>query len=505
MSIIKSINIEQFRELPIGEYVLGKRITIITGQNATGKSTLLGMLGQPFGVNEKDIWGKPLRSKFSEIFKFSQTYDKPTNHKYYINTFDKLHSDGLNVQVASYSRGEDSLRFVTGKKRESGDGNIDIPVIYLGLKRVFPLGETSSPKISEHRLTIEETNFFTEYHKKILIETNNDITPQSFVSKKEKDTIGIATNKYDSNSISAGQDNVGKILGSIISIQRYRTSSAAQYKGAILLIDEVDVTLHSASQRKLAEFLLKMSRLYNIQIAVTTHSLDFISALIEFHTQERNDLAIWHLYAPYGKLQCKFNPSLQEIKRSISLLAGENYSIPRINVFAEDEEAVLFLKSLIPSKIKQRINLIPLKTGFNNIRNTCKVIDKYFPSIWVLDGDQSKSDKDPKSIIITPGNNSVEKCMCVYLRELDVDDEFWHTDSSYTKQHFCSNAPDSDSNREGFKNWFNNERRHWGRGMSRLYSRWAKENKEEIQTFISNFITSFNYAAKRLNLPLIDK
>lgn len=505
MPVIKSIKVEQFRNLPKEEYILGKRVTVITGQNATGKSTLLGMLAQPFGVDDKDIWDKSLRAKFSEIFKISPQYDKAGEHIYFINTFKKLHSDGCEVQVKTYKR-DNAIRFVTGKKREKGDGNIDIPVIYLGLKRVFPLGETTACNITAHNLTDEEKTFFVEHHKKILIETCNNMTPQNIESKKEKDSLGIETGKYDSYVISAGQDNIGKILGSVISLIRYKNDHQANYQGALLLIDEADVTLHVASQKNLAGFLIDMSRQHDIQIMLTTHSLDLVSSLKNYHSSNRDDIKIWHLFAPFGDLIFQQDPTLEDIESSITLLQTNPKTIPKVNVYTEDEEGVLFLKKLLPKKLRDRVELVSMKTSFTIIRTICCHFDKYAPSIWVLDGDQPKKHNDPQVLIIMPGGASIEKCMCDYLDSLEESDEFWKAGKpTYIKQHFIKSRPQGKYDRKIYKIWFNEEKSNWGRGMAKLYKRWSIDHKPEIDQFIDDFVVAFNITAKRLGVPTIEK
>lgn len=91
--ILENIEVESFRNLPATTYPLGKRITVIGGHNGTGKSTLLGLIAQPFGMAIKDIWGYSLSAKFETKFKLSMQYDKyeaGNRYKYYINTLYRL-------------------------------------------------------------------------------------------------------------------------------------------------------------------------------------------------------------------------------------------------------------------------------------------------------------------------------------------------------------------------------------------------------------------------------
>lgn len=53
--IIRSVEIEKFRAFENASFTLGKRITAISGRNATQKTTVLGMIGQPFTILRKII------------------------------------------------------------------------------------------------------------------------------------------------------------------------------------------------------------------------------------------------------------------------------------------------------------------------------------------------------------------------------------------------------------------------------------------------------------------
>ena len=75
--IIKSVEIEKFRAFEDASFDLGKRITAISGRNATQKTTVLGMIGQPFTISSKEhpmygcktIDGYNFRSQFKDKLK----------------------------------------------------------------------------------------------------------------------------------------------------------------------------------------------------------------------------------------------------------------------------------------------------------------------------------------------------------------------------------------------------------------------------------------------------
>ena len=81
----------------------------------------------------------------------------------------------------------------------------------------------------------------------------------------------------DSNTISAGEDNLSIILTAVISLKYYYESiSPSKEVESVLLIDELDATLHPAFQIKLLNLFREMSEKYKIQVVFTTHSICFL-------------------------------------------------------------------------------------------------------------------------------------------------------------------------------------------------------------------------------------
>jgi AAA15 family ATPase/GTPase len=87
--LIQRIEIEKFRSFKDASFDLGQRITAIAGRNATQKTTVLGMIGQPFTISKgspmygcKTIDGYNFRSQFEEKFKISHTHDTIGDHRW---------------------------------------------------------------------------------------------------------------------------------------------------------------------------------------------------------------------------------------------------------------------------------------------------------------------------------------------------------------------------------------------------------------------------------------
>ncbi|MBQ8698922.1 MAG: hypothetical protein IJ521_07980, partial [Schwartzia sp.] len=101
----------------------------------------------------KTIAGAHFESKFSNVFRMSPIYDNPENKKYTYDIHLTVDDDTLILPVSSERRGDqkkNNIRFVAGSTRHSGDGNFPHPVIYLGLKRLYPLADSEKFSVNPY-------------------------------------------------------------------------------------------------------------------------------------------------------------------------------------------------------------------------------------------------------------------------------------------------------------------------------------------------------------------
>ena len=332
------------------EVKFGKHLTVISGQNSTGKSTILGLVGQIFEYKgkEKTKNNSKFAAKYSEIFRFCPTHDKNNIHEYEATLKD---NDGQKVIKEAKSR------FVSGEGKQgrfridvsdryvAGEGAIDFPVIYLGLKRLFPLAQEreDSIRIKELRLTGTERTFYNKYAKDILILLDREITPQD-IKSPNKEFLAMKTSKYSNLGNSAGQDNLGQILTAIMSFKELKDKLGENYKGGILLVDEVDATLYAGSQINLMKRLYKFSNDYNLQIIFTTHSLEILELLKE---KGDWDTEINFFEVLDNKVKTTLNPSLLEIRDNILVQTKRHKKIEKLQVLCEDEVTEIWCKNLL--------------------------------------------------------------------------------------------------------------------------------------------------------------
>ena len=104
---------------------------------------------------------------------------------------------------------------------------------------------------------------------------------------------------------------------------------------------------------------------------------------------------------------------------------------------------------------------------------------------FILDGDArvNHSKRSTPRTAILPGQYKPEKVLFDFIFLLDDNDEFWDIDNNFTHQTCFGNFSD-----KNHKRWFNDEsnQRYFGKGNSRLFNRWKKDNKEAVDQFTSD-------------------
>lgn len=512
--ILKHIHIEKFRKLQNIEFDFGSKVTAIVGQNGTMKTTILGLIGNSFSLkgseketfsNIKTIDNYLFESKFMDKFKISLDYEQAGNHTWSIEVPPEIHEDQQLTYISINRKEKDrseKIRFWTTKGRKSGDGFIQCPVIYLSLARLSPIGETKSLKTTSNILLPEELDLFKEYYSKILL-LSEDLNDVDLLKGTGKTTLGAKNSSYDSLTISAGQDNVGKILMAIFSFKRAKDALGNKYKGGILLIDEIDATLFPAAQEKLVECLFKFSRDYKIQIIFTTHSHNIIKTLKQ--CKYKKDSKLIYLKNVGDNVIINEDASLEAIDADLQVRVLPSKNLEKMKVYTEDNEAMIFLKRLLERKVNSQLltYMDGITLGCKNYKDLIrKSVPEFKNSIIVLDGDETSTSKN---LVILPGNNqSPEQLIYSYLKSLDPQHLFWDNSlGGYNSQVCFKDYPNPPRNRDEYKVWFKSQEQYWGKGCAKLFNQWKKDNPAQVSEFISDFKKAYNLLAKQKKLPPI--
>ena len=354
-------NIEYFRNFKEVSFELGKKITVISGQNGVGKSNLLSLIASGSGVNKKSVLGSNFQPEFYDFFNVDKDEDFE-NYKLYLTYAE---DDGRTALTKRLSFKDDTktgrgIRIIprttnvniedcTLKQAEEkakmeynvgGAARVRIPTIYLSLSRLYPLGERKDTvKITE----IRKTNPF--YQKKADEKYKywyntvipNSIKNEAVLSKVEKNTCSRASLHMDINntptlSQSIGQDNLGNIISALVDI--YMLSLDDDYKGALLCIDEIDVSLHPDTQIRLLDLFNQLSEELSIQFVVSTHSLTILKEVLKKEKRNSTDFKVVYLKTPSA-------PYVTD-RKSYELLKADmfgslSFQRPKVKVYFEDE------------------------------------------------------------------------------------------------------------------------------------------------------------------------
>ena len=549
--LIEKIEIKKFRNIIEQEFELGKVITLLVGQNGVGKSSILGLLGQPFGfyggekwgasqkkekekyssLSYKDIYGISFETVFSEIFRLSKKYDHPDYNiitmkveentsnpvnKYYFSL--KFINDSLgkkSISCYTKDRGENNntLRFAIseyGKSSSLNYGTLIYPVKYLGLNRTFPITDLNNEKIEDINFSDDEKLFFQESKNYISL-SEEKYNEQILKSGKTVKTI-ISTDRYDYEGMSLGQDNISKIITIIISFKRLKNILKENYKGGILLIDEIEATLFPKAQENLINFLYKECKKLKIQVIATTHSLSLVEYVYKKHEDLKNVNCIF-LKKRDNMVVINNANTFDDIKYELTLFEEKKIENKKIKIFLEDDEAKIFLKNLISRDNLKGFQIESLKLDANNYINLYQhKFNEIQQSLIILDGDMNDvnkfkalNKKIPKNFIFLPGKCNPEQMVYYYLKSLTDNSEFW--ERNYTKQKFTNDyrddveqKKDSEKERVLLKKWFNKRKTNWGKNCSKFFKFWKKDNEEEYNKFKEDFENAKIFLEKKSKL-----
>lgn len=515
---ITKINIEKFRWFSKVHFSLWWQLTVIVWQNGTQKTTLLWMLSQPFAITDKNnkMYGqKPLswwnfKSDFSEKFKLSDEFDKPWFHKWSLEFDDSINNKGeTQFSVISILRKqwEKAIRF--WKESNTWKGNpdktkwawyIQMPVIFLSLKRVIPIWEETDLKEDTTLvLSEEEKQLFNEWHSRILILTREYDSIDTITSLKSsnKNTVWINTHYYDWKWNSAWQDNISKILLSILSFKRLKETCWDDYKGWLLVIDEIDATLYPAAQVKLLEYLCKWASKYDIQVIFTTHSMTILEAVDKLlQTRRSEDIKMINLKKEDQKILVYEQSNYGDIRQCLALDFGvintsKSKNHKRIFIYTEDREAMIFAKFLLWKRWHKDFYFPDVKLWCENYRNLAdnKVPEFLYPnSIIILDGDATHSNRY-KNFLRLPWDNSPEKIFAEFLYWKLDSDWIWEKLWTHFSHQYCFrdySYQDIVRDRDKAKRWFNNNFSD-KKTYTSLFREWTKTNREIIDDFQRSF------------------
>ena len=452
---LKKLVIEKFRALNNVEVEFGDHITVVCGKNGTSKSSILGVAAQIFSFEKnyakdevlsfRQIAGGSFKSQYGEHFRISEKFDIPGSMTVNIELHDGYTDQAATARLELMKRGKSPRPVVRNNSSATGNTsrNFTHPVIFLSLKRLFP--------IAARNYEISDFEYLKKHKQEFIGLTNELLNRSSSDATGTDGTISSAVahgDNYDHESVSAGEDNAGQIIMALMSFRKLK-DEYPDYNGGLLLIDEADAGLFPTAQVNLLKMLDRECRSLDLQVVMTSHSPVLIEHAFDQSRKFRKRYKTVYLSNTYGDVQVMQDWSWAQISadintKTISTVSGA--SLPSVNVYFEDKEAADFFAALMSRQPLKKFTT-PMPGITLGCSNYLQLIQKGIPdfserSIVCLDADQAPQIKGKKlkTVVLLPGALPPDQLIFEHLYNLPAGHEFWKNDLLFSRDVFTNSA-----------------------------------------------------------------
>lgn len=528
--IIEKVCIENFRAFHNVSVNLGQRLTVVAGRNGTQKTTLLGILSQPFSLSQgslkgqKTIDGYDFKSQFKEKFKVSEK-DIDQEYRWILSVNPDVYESGRYAvkSLKRKCRTKTTIRFWSDMPHTKGNGYIQVPVYYLSLKRVAPIGESKKTEDMAIELSSYEKRYCIENYRSILSAIQTSHNGESFSLKKDTSGLvyaGVDDEYHDVFTNSAGENNILKIIFAVLSFDRLKRNFQKEYKGGMLLIDEIESTLFERAQIELINFLNKESKRLGLQVIFTSHSQIVISRIYELmKSQGENDKSLYSivwLNPVYNDVTEMYDIGAFNVLNNgdyYRCLSSVNLKLPdlqkKVKLYCEDKLATEFIDFILKNKMKfdrvPNIEFNEFNLGWKNyIQLVRKNIDEFIRNIVLLDhdveGSMSNEDRNTvenyKNIIFSP--ITVERDIFLYLYNRKNFEKFLKLNivPDYYSYEICFAGSYSRGveflKTIDYKNWYTKLSKMLQDDIVKVFGLWCDDNADAVNKFALDFVVSYN-------------
>lgn len=453
--MVKRLNINRYKKLNVIAIEFDCGVNAISGTNGTCKTTLLHMISNAYkAISRKDHQFKDpealrminslnaqVNTKIEKLAKGDRQYNNPAPGYKEGSLFEVEYLDGSRLSFRKHNSAVNNRYAIKPYyKKGSHDRLPAKPVIYLGLARLIPWGEYQDDgalKNSSFILPEDAQSELSDLYARITGIHASSFQAQSLRDIKKRQEFSTDIEGVDSNTVSSGEENVLILLTALLSLKRYYEaldeSSQSETVCSLLLVDELDATLHPSFQYALLQLLIEYSTLFHIQIVFTTHSIFMLKQMFK---EKQN---VIYLYDGAGVVSKMDNPDIEKIEMYLTNRSrADLFSEKKIPVFTEDEEARCLIRLLISHLCKQA-------DGFNHLNRHIHLIDgnlggdvisslfkdsqlrqSAIASFAILDGDKP-SNLSNNTIALPGDGSSPEWLLFDYAIKLSTDgnNPFW--------------------------------------------------------------------------------
>jgi ABC-type lipoprotein export system ATPase subunit len=376
-------------------------LTAIFGVNGSGKSSILYAL----------LCLYRREKKADQNFKFSQFFIHTPHSKYEGSSLELLHSYPQGKEEYS----EIKRNYYKDSRWNPRYNNRPIrPIYFIGINSCVPEIEKFKSQSLVHFQTKNLTDQSSDEIRKIasfILNTEYVELNAHKVTKSHKTLVGVQRNdvSYSSLAMGSGEQRLFNILQVVSKAEKY----------ALIVIDEIDLTLHTEALNRLIDWLQKSAIEKTLQIVFSSHRENLA---------ERTDINIRHIYQNEHKTICLEYTHPDSLRR----LTGKQTAL--FEIYVEDELAELIVSRILEQKNIRRFCAIIKYGSINNAFTLLAGLklkgENTKDKLVILDGDLYRTSEEQKIQIkkhltgTEPSNEEkiVDSLNCI--RQFVIEEEY---------------------------------------------------------------------------------
>lgn len=358
-------------------------VTAIVGENGAGKSTVLKVAASTY---EKTGDG----GYFPSDFFLDTHWDTLTG-------IELGYQIKLGDQTPTFKIRKPSRRWSFPEKRYPRD------VFWFDVARTLPLDATAGyarvARLAAGEISTEALSDEFRTHLSYILGREYQSARFAAPDVNEKRTVGLLQREFGEISQfhqGAGEDTSLDLMRALQQVPNH----------SLVIIDEVEASLHPRAQRRLINFLITLSRLRRVQVILSTHS----PYVLEELPPEARVLL----------LPTEDGPSIvYGASPEFALTKLDEIVHPEAFVYVEDRSAAVWVREIIARHPDGPALMSRIKVSAVGPANVVTIMGRLAaegklpqPGIGVLDGDQA----DSPGCVKLPGNDAPERVIFLGLR-----------------------------------------------------------------------------------------
>lgn len=296
------------------------------------------------------------------------------------------------------TRREHSVRRTAVTWRGNPDRRVR-PVRYLDLRRTQPIAaRVGYSRLAKSNIREASSELFDEIRLKrfsTVIGKQFDSAKYALTTVDQRRKVPVVSHggrDYSAFHQGAGENAVADLV------------ALEMPRNGLVLIDEIETSLHPRAQRRLIRDLAEVCRTQEVQIIVTTHSPYILDEL----PAEARVL----VFNSAGGKQI-----VSGVTSDFALTKMDEENHPEVEVYVEDHEAKILLEEILykhRSELFDRVSIVPFGAASVGKALGQMVVGNRFPrpTLVILDGDQ---DQAPGCLLL-PGGDAPERVVLTDLQ-----------------------------------------------------------------------------------------